>query len=283
MLKGSPMVKNRAVKRAARELQSEQGMNYPRALAQVQDTRFAGFVLGADGGGNSLFWTGQAKGRSLSVQGTAGSGKTTLVRTLAAQAAGHFDVFACLSGGDPIAEATDCSTNTDGTWDLLRTIRDAVASSLAKAQAYAPAPPQPGVKANRLAGLFRQPVGVDVLPEGQRPRPSIVFIDDFDSLCRGWEWNNGELKDIGGPGTLVSNLVRDSRRAGLTVVVTGRSLPSRRGHDLAHGEKLLLGPATLAEREAFLFSDVADMEIGSREGILDSIITGHQLVHFPKR
>lgn len=270
MSKGRPMVKNRAAKMAARAIKSEQGIDYPRALAQVTETRDLNLVLGTDPAGALVRWNCLPKAHNLSIQGAGGSGKSTLLKDLASQAAAHADVYACFEGSDSLSGLRKSATDAERTWALLLEVRKLVAAILTEAREYAASRVPAGESRNSLkANVARQRADVGLLPRDRRPRQAIVFIDDFDVLCRTWEWDGVSIADAGGPGALIAQLTMDGRAAKTSVVIAGRSLNTGRGTGLRLSEKLLLGPATLAEREAFLDSEVAELEIGPYEAIFD--------------
>lgn len=264
------MVKNRATKLAARTVKSEQGVDYPRALDMVAQPRSLSLVLGQQTSGALIHWNCLPAARNLSIQGPAGSGKTSLLRSLAAQASAHADVYACFAGSEGLAGLKGSAIDATGTWELLLRVRRSVAEVLTNARNHAAALVPGNEPRNSLVvHLARQYADIYVLPHAQRPRQAIVFIDNFDELCRTWEWDGADLAGAGGPESLVAQLAKDGRAAGISIVVAGRSLNLARGTDLRLGERFLLGPATLAEREAFLYSEVASLEIGLWEGIFE--------------
>ncbi|HEX9229036.1 MAG TPA: hypothetical protein VF885_20735 [Arthrobacter sp.] len=277
------MVKNRAAKMAAHAIKSERGIDYPRALAQVAGRRDLHLVLGTDSAGGLVRWNCLPGARSLSIQGPADSGKTALLRRMSAQASAHADVYACFEGSDALPGLKGCATEAADVWDLLLTVRKSVAAVLTEAREHASSIVPASARNSLAARLVRQYASVEGLPVDRRPRPAIVLVDDFDALCRGWEWDGVDLTGADGPEALIAQLAKDGRAAGVSVVIAGRSLSRGRGTDLGLAEKLLLGPATLAERESFLYSEVADLEIGLGEGIFEPGLDDPVVVHFERQ
>lgn len=287
------MVKNRAIKTAARKVKSATGIPYPRALAKVQNVSEFSLVLGTGTDGKPITWQCLPHPGNLSIQGPGGSGKTALLASLASQAAPHFDVYAYLHNASAVpAGLRACVSNSGRAWNLILDVRERMKSAFRQAVDYdefpPPRPKSPDGTSASLVEEIRASLREDIqrLPIQIRPKPVILLVDDFDALCRNWDVHASGTPYVGDPVGVLGELARNGRRAGISLVIAGQAFARYRYASHGGGSNLLLGPATLAEREAFLGSDVARIEVGAgaglyengREGPVEVILDGNPLL-----
>lgn len=244
---------------------TQHGRGESKASAPV-DIRL---LLGTGTTGTPISWKCQPKPGRLSIQGPANAGKTTLLKNLASQASAHLDVYAFISEATDRAPAFKAyASDPRDAGELLLEVRAATRSALKQVQDYQDSflteKQRNSKTAMNLLALGRNP------PPIWRPMSAVLFIDDIDSLYR-YSTSPNEHSDYpGGSYTIVDELARQGDRAGLSAVVAGRSLSRSPLTGLrGHSSRLLLGPSTLAEREAFLYTDVALLEAGEGAGLFE--------------
>lgn len=273
MSKGRPMVKNRAAKMAARARASHEGTLYTTALAShagpEQPLRL---VLGLDLDGHEVAWPSRPRRRhSLAVQGPASSGKTTLLTSLANQALVHAKVYVCSNSGRlHVPGAAGHGDGIDSSVELIRTLVNDMRATAAEGRAQLDASVPDKERRGLAHSVRRSDTGalIAALPADRRPPRRVLVVDDFDLLCRNWEWSGrGDIMSSSGPEELVRELVMYASQAmDIRVIVTGESL-SRSGTLL--GSRFLLGPSTLAEREFFLTADNVGEDPGHWAGLYE--------------
>ncbi|POH73463.1 hypothetical protein [Arthrobacter glacialis] len=193
---------------------------------------------------------------------------------MASQATEHLDVYAYLNRETNRSPGFKVQTNDPvGAIELLLDVRDSMKSALNQLQVYEDSFLTDAQRRSpswmNLSALARK------APPIWRSISAIVFIDDFDALCREWTRGGSRYSHPHGPSGMVEELARDGATAGIGVVVAGRSLArttipyvSREGS--LPTSTLLLGPSTLAERESFLSTDVASLEAGQGSGLYEA-------------
>lgn len=270
------MVKNRALKTAARKAKSAAGITYPRALATIMDGRDVGLVLGRSHNGSPIIWSCHPRPGVLRIRGGANAGKSTLLADLATQAAPYFDVYAYLGGSPTVPAGLKAHVNdSDGAWNLILHVRERMQSAFRQAAAYdqvtGPAHRSPDWLTFGLGKGFREILREDIkfLPAHRRPKPAMLLVDDFDSLCRNWHPDRFGSPFFGGPVAVLGELAKNGYRAGISLVMAGQTFVRYRYAAHGGGSNLLLGPATLAERESFLGSDVARIEVAAGAGLYE--------------
>lgn len=259
------MVESRVAKLKARKLQSQTGMSYVRAWATIMENDDFQVESGLPRARTPINWKNLSRGQNLSIQGPANSGKTTLLARLASQASGHADVYAILNGVIKAPHGLKAYANDSQSagrvlldvWETMHPkagkVRDDSGSTL----------PDIGTLAGLRAGMFAR---TQVAPSVRRSKPAIVFIDDFDVLCREWTRDRpGPYPP--GPASLVEDLADAGNSVGISIVVAGRSMSLHRFPYMTVSSGLLLGPATLVEKEAFFMEKVANFEVGPGQGL----------------
>lgn len=274
--KGRPMVKNRAPKLAARARAAKTGTPYTQALAPGigrKPVHPLKLVLGMDQTGKGVSWPIRPKAQTLLIQGPAESGKTTLLRQLAAQALDQAEVYVCSNSGQlTLPGATGYGDGFASSVEIIRTLVADIETTAAEGRQLIDASVSPKERAS-LAHRYRLALdpleGLKELPEDRRPPRRVLVIDDFDLICRNWEWTGkGDIRAATGPESLIGTLVKDSGDVDISVVLTGESLS--RSTAYITGSRLLLGPSTLAERESFLISDAITADPGRWAGLFES-------------
>jgi hypothetical protein len=259
------MVDSRVAKLKARKLQSQTGTSYIRARATIMETDDIQFVSGPPQARTPINWKNVSRGQNLSIQGPANSGKTTLLARLASQAVGHADVYAILNGAIKAPHGLKAHANDpQSAWRVLLDVWETIQSKPPKVRDDSGSTlPDIGTLAGLRARMFAR---TQVAPRVRKSKPAIVFIDDFDVLCR--ESTLGRSGPYPpGPASLVENLADLGNQAGISVVIAGRSMSLHRLPYRATNSSLLLGPATLAEKEAFFMEQVANFEVGPGQGL----------------
>jgi hypothetical protein len=146
--------------------------------------------------------------------------------------------------------------------DLIRSLLNDVRATIAEARAFFEASLPANERRSSFVALQRTDALVAALPTAQRPPRRVLIIDDYDLLCRNWEWKPVMSARVTySPEALVRALVdHASHVVDRRVILAGESL-RRNNTDLSprRGSKLLIGPATLAERESFLTADSDDI------------------------
>lgn len=274
--KGRPMVKNRAAKMAARSRAAQQGISYTQALAPASP-REAGhplsLVLGLDPAGQNVSWPSRTKGQTLLIQGPAESGKTTLLRRLAVQAADQADVYVCSNSGRlTVPGAAGYGGGFTSSVEIIRALVTDIEATAAEGRRMfdASVTAKERTSLEHRTRLALNPTeGLRALPEDRRPPRRVLVIDDFELICRNWEWTGtGDIRTFAGPESLVGTLVKDGGDMDVSVILTGESLS--RSASYIRGSRLLLGPSTLAERESFLISDAVANDPGRWAGLFES-------------
>lgn len=269
------MVKNRAAKMAARARASHEGTLYTTALAtHANPERPLRLVLGLDHDGHEVAWPSRPRRRrSLDVQGPAASGKTTLLTSLASQALDHAEVYVCSGSGRlQVPAAAGHGDGIDSSVELIRTLVKDMRATEAEGRAHLDASVSDKERRGLAHSIRRTDTDalVAALPADRRPPRRVLVVDDFDLVCRNWEWNGrGDIRSCTGPDQLVRDLIRGSSQAmDIRVIVTGESL-SRSGTFLGSG--FLLGPSTQAEQEAFLTADNIGEDPGLWAGLYEEV------------
>lgn len=268
---------------------SETKLHLPSAPAKAAGPPILELELGIGMDRTPISWTCQSPPGKLSVQGPANSGKTSLLASMASQATEHLDVYAYLSGETNLSLGFKAQTNNpDGAIELLLDVGDSMKSALNQIQIYedsfltdAQRSSPSWMNLSALAGKA---------PPIWRPMSAIVFIDDFDSLCRDWITGGSHSRHQDGPYGLVEEIARDGATVGLSLVIAGRSLARSpiarpRFGGLGLDAKLLLGPSTLAERETFWNTGIPSLNVGQgvglfedgRGGVADVVFVGETL------
>lgn len=201
-------------------------------------------LLGTGTTGTHVRWSCQPEPGRLSIQGPAGAGKTSLLKDLASQASAHLDVYAFIS------ETTDAArsfkayvSDPSDAGEVLLEVKEKVRSALKQEQEYQDSflteKQRNSKSAMNLLALVRKS------PPTWRPMSAILFIDDIDSLNRDYERSDRYADHPDSPYAVVDQLARQGNKAGLSVVVAGRSLARSPLVGLrGHSSRLLLGSST---------------------------------------
>jgi hypothetical protein len=154
--------------------------------------------------------------------------------------------------------------------ELIRTLVNDMRATAAEGRAQLDASVSDKERRGLAHGVRRADTDalVAALPADRRPPSRVLVVDDFDLLCRNWEWTGrGDIRSSSGPDELVRELVGEASQAmDIRVIVTGESL-GRSGAFL--GSRFLLGPSTKAEREFFLTADNVGEDPGPWAGLYD--------------
>lgn len=250
-------------------MKSAHRIPHPRDGAEIVASTDVRLLLGTGTAGTPISWKCQPAPGKLSVQGPAGSGKTTLLTNLVSQAAEHLDVYAYLSdAAKPPCGLKAYGADPRSACELLLDVRESMRSARKQIQDYEDSFLTDEQRRNPLR-LNLSPL-LGIAPSIQRPMSAIVVMDDFDALYRDHARGSSYFEHPDCPYAIMDELARDGARAGISIVVAGRSLArsplsKSRGVD----SRLLLGPATLAEREAFLNTHVASLGIGEGLGLFE--------------
>lgn len=262
------MVKNRAPKQAARALKAKERIPYPRALARVSlaVNPELQLTLGSRPDGSSVTWSGHRF--QLAIQGGAGTGKTALLNRLVEEGARQVDVYYYSTQTTPPQGLAGSADTPDSAADMLREIVGTMDSTISTAKEHLLSQLTPAQKKNSFS---RNPGGsIEDLPADHRPWRKLVFLDDFDVLYRNWESSQRGLRGqniMRAPSQVMSRLRSDGRRAGIGAVVAGQSITRHLSYEMPYTDRLILGPASLAERESFLHTDLSGLNPGQGWGL----------------